>query len=150
MNKEILSIPQAAKICLLNRVTLWKYVKSGEIKASLTPGGQYRIHRKDLENFMHDRGMYPFGSYTPEANRILIVDDDPGIRTLIVKLLNLHGYLTETAEDGFQAGTRVMTFKPGLILLDLFMPGMDGFDTCRRVKKDPDNRSHQNYRHYRF
>ncbi len=138
MNTRILSIPKAAEICNLNRVTLWKYVKSGELKASQTPGGQYRIHRRDLERFMRGKGMYPFGTYAPEVNRILIADDDPGVRALITRILGLHGYVSETAHDGFQTGIKVMSFKPGLILLDLFIPGMNGFEICKQIKNDPD------------
>ena len=81
MNKEIFTVPQAAKYCAIGRVTLWKYVKSGELKASLTPGGHYRILKKDLEDFARKKGMYPLASYHPQMkNKILIVDDDDQIR----------------------------------------------------------------------
>ncbi|MBW1705377.1 MAG: helix-turn-helix domain-containing protein [Deltaproteobacteria bacterium] len=51
VNKDVFSIPQAARFCAMSRGSIWKYVKSGELKASLTPGGQYRILKKDLEFF---------------------------------------------------------------------------------------------------
>ncbi|MCF8138696.1 MAG: response regulator, partial [Desulfotignum sp.] len=44
----------------------------------------------------------------------------------------------ETAKDGFDAGMKIMTFKPGLVILDLIMPGMDGFEVCRQIKANPD------------
>ena len=105
MDKEIFTVPQAAKYCAIGRVTLWKYVKSGELKASLTPGGHYRILKKDLEAFARKRGMYPLANYhPPQKNKILIVDDDDQIREFFTKMLRFHKYETDTASDGFEAG----------------------------------------------
>ena len=138
MDKEIFTVPQAAKYFAIGRVTLWKYVKSGELKASLTPGGHYRVLKKDLEAFARKKGMYPLASYhPPQKNKILIVDDDDQIRDLYTKILRIHKYETDTASDGFEAGVKVMGFGPDLIILDLFMPGMNGFEVCRRIKEDP-------------
>ncbi len=138
MNQEMLSVPQAAKYCAIGRVTLWKCVKSGELKASLTPGGHYRILKKDLEAFARKKGMYPLASYhPPQKNKILIVDDDRDIREMLTRILRFHKYETETASDGFETGAKVVGFKPDLIILDLFMPGMDGFEVCKKLKEDP-------------
>ncbi len=138
MNKDILTIPQAAGYCSLSRVTLWKYAKLGILKASRTPGGHFRVHRKDLESFMRAKSIYPLGTYEAKNSKILIADDDPQIRDLFSRILNHHGYLTETASDAFEAGVKVVFFKPSLVILDLFMPGMDGFEACGRLKNNPD------------
>lgn len=138
MNKEIMSIPDAARQCSLNRVTLWKYVKTGALKTSLTPGGQYRVHIHDLEDFMRRRGMYPFGRYEPKIRKILIVDDDPEIQTLLSKIFSINTYQVGIASDGFEAGVKLMSFKPGLVILDLFLPGVDGFELCNRIKSNPE------------
>lgn len=138
MNEDLLTIPQAANYCSLNRVTVWKYVKAGELRASLTPGGQYRLLKKDLESFMRAKGMHPFATYQPQNKKVLIVDDDPQIREIFSRILYNHGYLTETASDGFEAGVKVVSFKPALVILDLFMPGMDGYEVCGQLKNNPD------------
>lgn len=137
MSQEIFTVPQAAKYCAIGRVTLWKYVKSGELRASLTPGGHYRIKRKDLEAFARKKGMYPLANYKPPEKKILIVDDDAAIRNMIEEILSTHDYETETAAEGFEAGVKVSTFQPGLIILDLHMPGIDGFEVCRQIKQNP-------------
>jgi excisionase family DNA binding protein len=137
MNKKIISIPQAARVCSLSRVTIWKYVKSGDLKSSQTPGGQFRILNSDLKAFMQRKRMHPFGSYKPEKEKILLVDDDLRIQKVLTAMLAHHGFLTEVAGDGFEAGIKVMSFKPDLIILDLFMPGMNGFEVCKRIKGDP-------------
>ncbi len=136
MNEEILTIPQAAKYCAISRWTLRKFVKSGDLKAARTPGGHYRILKSDLESFIYEKGMYPLVHNRSSSKKILIVDDDPLIQDLLTKMLSKNGYKIEIAADGFDAGFKIKDFKPGLIILDLIMPGMDGFEVCTRVKEN--------------
>jgi two-component system cell cycle response regulator len=69
--------------------------------------------------------------------RILIVDDTPlNVKLLSAKLAHDY-YVISTAENGVQALAKVEKEKPDLILLDVMMPEMDGFETCRRLKGDP-------------
>jgi excisionase family DNA binding protein len=138
MNKvhyEIFTIPQAAKYCAISRWTLMKCVNSGELNASRTPGGHYRILREDLENFIIKKNMYPLLHKHSSNKRILIVDDDLQIQKLLTKILSSKKYETETASSGFEAGAKVVKLKPDLIILDLFMPKMSGFEVCRQIKK---------------
>ena len=138
MHYEIFSIPQAAKRCAISRWTLMKCVNSGELKVSRTPGGHYRILKEDLEDFIIKKKMYPLVHNNSSNKRILIVDDDPQVRKLLAVMLSSKKYETETASSGFEAGAKVVKFKPDLILLDLFMPEMSGFEVCRQIKKDPE------------
>jgi len=135
---DMLSIPKAAQHCGLHRVTLWKYVKAGEIKTFKTPGGQYRIHKVDLTKFMQQKGMYPFLLDVHNSKKVLIVDDDPKIIKLLRRVLNANGYEVDHAFDGFEAGQKTIKFRPHLVIIDLFMPKMDGFELCRRIKEDTD------------
>ncbi len=138
MKEEVLSIPQAAKYCAVSRWTLSKCVRSGELKASRTPGGHYRILKKDLESFILEKGMHPLANNLSSSKKILIVDDDPKIQKVLTKILSAEKYETESASSGYEAGAKVVRFKPGLIILDLIMPEMSGFEVCRQVKEDPD------------
>jgi excisionase family DNA binding protein len=138
---DILTIPKAAMRCGLHRVTLWKYVKAGEIKTFKTPGGQYRILKTDLEDFMKNKGIYPYALEAPAEKRVLVVDDDPKIRKLLKRVLGSNGYQLDYAADGFEAGIKTMKFQPHLVILDLFMPKIDGFEVCERLKKNPDTAS---------
>ena len=135
-DKDVLTIPEAAKYCAVDRVTLWRWVKSGNLNASITPGGHHRILKEDLEAFLVDRGMYPLAHRHFSRNRVLIVDDDPEVQKAIEKPLLSQGYNIEVASDGFEAGVKVMQFRPHLIVLDMIMEGMDGLDVCRLIKKD--------------
>ena len=67
------------------------------------------------------------------AKRILIVDDDPSFRRVLVRTLQ-NDYALEEAENGGEALRQIAAFHPGLVLLDIAMPGIDGHETCRRVK----------------
>ena len=136
--KDIYTIPYAARICSVGRSTMWRWVKSGNIRASVTPGGQYRILKEDLESFLSKSGMRPMARRLFPQTKILIVDDDTDVQNLLFKILSAEKYKTDVASDGFEAGIKVMQFKPDLIILDLFMPRMDGFEVCRRIKEDAD------------
>lgn len=68
--------------------------------------------------------------------KILIINDDSSIRTILRMLLVNHGYQVEEANDGKEGIQQTLTTKPDLILLDIMMPGLDGFETCRELKKD--------------
>ena len=70
-----------------------------------------------------------------EKQRILIVDDDQHIAELISLYLMKDGYDTKEAYDGRQALTEVQSYLPHLILLDLMLPGMDGYQVCAEVRK---------------
>ena len=68
--------------------------------------------------------------------RILIVDDDTNISELISLYLIKECFETTTVEDGEAALEAFKSFKPDLILLDLMLPGMDGYQVCREIRKD--------------
>lgn len=71
---------------------------------------------------------------SPEsARRILIVDDDQALRRLL-KVILKDDYRIDEAASGEEALQKVSTFDPGIILLDVLMPGIDGYETCRRIK----------------
>lgn len=74
------------------------------------------------------------------GSRVLIVDDHPGNLKLLSFLLDGKGYEVRTAADANEAFTLVRDFRPELILMDLQLPGMDGFDLTRRLKADPSQR----------
>ena len=135
------SIPKAAKHCSISRVTLWRWVRSGKLKAFLTPGGQYRIRKEDLELFISGKmGHLPQVELIKEK-KILIVDDDLGVQKLLIRMLSTNGFRTEVASDGFEAGVKTVEFKPDLMVLDLYMPRMDGFEVCKQIKENS-NTSH--------
>ena len=72
-----------------------------------------------------------------KGSLILAVDDTPSDLELLAKILEREGYSLALAKDGSQALDIAAKEKPDSILLDIFMPGMDGIEICRRLKADP-------------
>ena len=71
------------------------------------------------------------------TSTILIVDDDPAGRQTLESILDEQGYQLEFAENGLQALQMIRQILPDVILLDVMMPGMDGFEVCQQVRNDP-------------
>jgi len=72
--------------------------------------------------------------------KVLVVDDHPSSRMTAVALLSVEGYDVLEAENGLAALESVASINPDLILLDVMMPGMDGYEVCRRLKQDEQTR----------
>ena len=72
--------------------------------------------------------------------RILIVDDESASRTALEMLLRREGYEVHNASDGSCALAECSSFRPDLVLLDVLMPGINGFEVCRRIKATPETR----------
>lgn len=76
-----------------------------------------------------------------EAIKILIVDDDQTIRKMLIEALTLNRdrpYLIEEAANGIEATIKLGTYRPDLLILDIFMPEMDGLEVCRIIKNEPE------------
>ena len=69
--------------------------------------------------------------------RILVVDDNEVNAELLIAMLASEHYFVSTAADGFEALAKIAAEKPDIVLLDVMMPGLDGFEACRRIKTDP-------------
>jgi len=70
-----------------------------------------------------------------DSGKILIVDDEPNIVLAIEFLLQREGYRTEKAFDGLQALEKAADFQPNIIILDVMMPGMNGFEVGQQIRK---------------
>ena len=138
--EDIFTVFTASKYCNVSPKTIINWVDSGHIKAYKTVGGHRRIKREDLEDFMNKQGIpvpdtHEFDE-SDDTRRILVVDDDPIIVETIVQALeeDVHAYDVISAADGFEAGLQVNHFKPHLIILDIMMPDIKGYDVCQKIK----------------
>jgi signal transduction histidine kinase len=76
-----------------------------------------------------------------DSPTVLIVDDTPSNLGMVVKLLEERGYIVSIAQDGEEGLQRAQLVQPDLILLDVMMPGIDGFETCQRLKAQENTRN---------
>lgn len=137
---DVLTVYQASKYCSVSPKTVCNWIDEGHIKAFRTVGGHRRIRRDDLEAFLRRMGMPSLGEVIEEQRKkILVIDDDKLIVETIVRSLEEepHDYEIISAADGFEAGLQVSHFKPDLLILDIMMPDIDGYEVCSRVKNDP-------------
>jgi two-component system sensor histidine kinase ChiS len=74
----------------------------------------------------------------PEGPRVLLVDDDPVIVRLLEVNFRLGGFRVEGAFRGEEALEKAHANRPDAVVLDVMMPGLDGYEVCRRFRKDPD------------
>jgi signal transduction histidine kinase/CheY-like chemotaxis protein len=73
-----------------------------------------------------------------QAAKILVVDDDKMVRQILMEALSIpRCYLLEEASNGIEASIRLGTYRPDLLILDIFMPEMDGVEVCRNIKSEP-------------
>ncbi len=141
--EDVFTVFTASKYCNVSSKTIINWIDAGHIKAYRTPGGHRRINRKDLEEFMKKQGI-PIPETVSEDDRkkILVVDDDPIIVESIVQSLeeDEHDYEVISAADGFEAGLQVNHFKPHLLILDIMMPDIKGYDVCKKIKSTPETK----------
>lgn len=135
-DKPYLTPSEAAKILMLSPITVRAWAQKGLLPSETTPGGHRRFLREDVEQFAKQCKSPP-----PRSDlRVLIVDDDTQVAGFLIELLTNQNepFIVSSAADGFEAGRKVHTFEPDIILLDLMMPELDGFAVCRQIKADPD------------
>ena len=72
----------------------------------------------------------------PDQLKVLVVDDEPTTATMLTKILRNEGYQTAVATGGEEALQKVVAEKPSIVLLDVMMPGLDGFEVCHRIKNN--------------
>lgn len=72
-----------------------------------------------------------------EPRKILIVDDDLQLSRMLMRILQKYGYAVETASNGQEGLVKARAIKPALVIMDVMMPVMSGYEACRQFKADP-------------
>lgn len=138
----VFSALEASKICGVVNQTVINWINNGYLKAFKTPGGQFRIYPDDLADFMKTRKMLipakllafcKSAEFLPKS--LLIVDDDRGLNAVIAKFMEkkIPDIEIYQAFDGFEAGALMAEKQPVCVILDLNLPGIDGFGLCKRI-----------------
>jgi len=144
MKKNALTTSDIAEYCDVSSRTAGQWISEGKIKAYRTPGNHCRVKIEDFLTFLRNYNIpipKEFISTDSQDNkkRILIVDDDKDMALTIERTLKLpRKYDIDLAFDGFDAGRKVIEFKPDLVILDIRMPGMDGYAVTKRIKDIPE------------
>jgi excisionase family DNA binding protein len=127
-----LTLGQAAKYLGVAQSTIRKWSDQGRVPAFYTPGGHRRYRRPDLDNFLNRSG--PGGSMQ-QGPLVLIVDDDERVREYVRVNLEMEGYAVREAGSANEGLGVLEEVSPDLILLDVMMPEVDGWEMLRRVQE---------------
>ncbi|MCF7928566.1 MAG: response regulator [Spirochaetales bacterium] len=141
---RIYSALEVANICGVVNQTAINWIKNNYLKAFTTPGGQYRVYADDLIEFLEERGMRippdlaTEGHEKTDPSVFVVIDDDREVNDVVTRLLRerMPSVTVYQAYDGFEAGRKIAEKKPRYIILDLNLPGIDGFQLCENVKSD--------------
>ena len=129
---DVLTTGEAARVCGVHLRTVLRWIERGWLQSYQLPGrGDHRVPIDELRRFMRTHGIPDRSRPEPAAQRVLIVDDELGMARAIERVLKRAGFETAIATDGFSAGAMLYTFQPGIMTLDLRMPGMDGIAVLR-------------------
>ena len=127
-----LTLGQAAKYLGVAQSTIRKWSDTGRVPAFYTPGGHRRYRRMDLDAFLERSGP---GGKPKDGPTVLVVDDDPGVREVVRLSLELEGYLVKEAGGAEEGLAAVDNEAPDLILLDVMMPHVDGWEMLRQIQE---------------
>ncbi|MBF0485607.1 MAG: response regulator [Candidatus Omnitrophica bacterium] len=143
MDKPPLTTGEIAQYCHVTDRAVLKWIDEGKLKAYRTPGNHSRVSIHDFIAFLKEYKM-PIPEELQEGStqkKVLIVDDDKEMVNAIRRVISSQNHFqVDIAYDGFMAGQKFAEFKPDLVLLDIKMPGIDGYEVCQRIRKDPDSK----------
>jgi excisionase family DNA binding protein len=129
-----------ARLCHVTPPTVGRWIEDGKIPSFSTAGGHRRVWDTDLAAFLRALGMpVPAELQDSGPAKVLIVDDEVSVRRFLKRALK-HVFGEEVtvleAEDGFGAGHAVTAERPGLVILDVQLPGARGDAVCRVIRQD--------------
>ncbi len=138
--EPFLTTKAVARYCHMSDTQVKRWIQNGDLIAIQTPGGHYRITKKDFKDFLEHFGMPVIEGFFrgEKKKRILIVDDDIEVVDVIRDILQARyeGLEFKTAHDGYEALINAGDFKPDLMILDIRMPKIDGLEVCRRLREN--------------
>lgn len=143
-SQRVYTTREIAFCCKVSANTVGRWFTEGKIPYFKTAGGRRRAWGKDVIALMESLNMpVPSELRAPEPVKILIVDDEETVRAVIKRLIKqaFPAVELEEAVDGFDAGQKLALMAPSVVILDIFMPGLNGLDLCRRIRADENYRS---------
>ncbi|MCB4756621.1 MAG: response regulator [Elusimicrobia bacterium] len=136
---KLLSTFDTAKLLGVDMATIIDWCQQGKLQAFKTPGGHRRINPNDLINFLrHYKMPIPPLLSQLASLKCLVVDDESDVRRVVTHVIKSIDPSAEVhqAIDGFEAGAKALEILPRLMVLDLGLPGVDGFNVCKHLRKD--------------
>jgi excisionase family DNA binding protein len=158
-SSRFLTSIEVADACGVSARTVSNWIRDGSIPAHRTVGGHARVAVDDLRRFLLAREIpvpaalaaaepapvlvappaaVPVPVPEPRRRRVLVIDDDETLLEVMRGVLGGAGFDVETARHGFLAGYLAGHHAPDVILLDILMPGLDGYEVLSLMRKRPE------------
>lgn len=134
---RLLTSHEVASLAQVSPSSVLKWIEQGKLRAFRTPGGHRRVASDELVEFLRAHRLPVPRELEGERVRLLVIDDEPTYLRSLGALLQradsrVEVSLAENAVDGL---LKVGLERPAVVLLDSYMPGMDGLEVCRRLKE---------------
>ncbi|MDI6756522.1 MAG: response regulator [Endomicrobiia bacterium] len=142
-NVRIFTTFEVSKMFSVDITSVIHWINEGKLHAYKTPGGHRRINISDLIEFA-DKYALPIDDEIRQLKtsvatdlKVLVVEDEPGVLKFVAETarLTLKNSLVDTAADGLEAGEKIAEMKPDILILDVRLTGIDGFEVLRRLRK---------------
>ena len=143
--RRFFTTSEVARYCAVTNDGVLKWIKSGKLRAFSTPGGHYRVAMDDFRAFLQKFDIpidEAFFRGAQKTRTVLVVDDEADIREIVRRVLTEvePGLRIEEAVDGYDAGIKIGTLRPDLIVMDVRMPRVDGLSLCRSIRQNPETK----------
>ena len=139
--EKYFSTQEVAKMCQVTRGSVIRWIHEGKLPAAVTAGGHHRVQAEDLYRLLKTLKMVVPTELENLMKKekpvcVLIVDDDANSCKMLREFFqqNFPAFFIQEASDGFEAGLLIRHLKPEVILLDLMLPGIDGFRVCEQIR----------------
>lgn len=128
---------EVASLVQVSPSSVLKWIEQGKLRAFRTPGGHRRVASDELVEFLRAHHLPVPPELEGERVRLLVIDDEPTYLRSLGALLQKHDSRVEVslAENALDGLLKVGLQRPQVVLLDSYMPGMDGLEVCRRLKE---------------
>jgi excisionase family DNA binding protein len=137
MYRKPLSVGQVADICRVSKKTVLNWIYDGALKAFTTYGGHYRVWPANIKKFLDETGMdIPFDFVDERTTHVLIIDDDEDYAQVLKNAIKseMPGVEVTNTDDGYEGLMLIGEIKPQLVILDIKMPRLDGFQVLELLK----------------
>ncbi len=147
---ELLKISEVAELAQVLASTIRHYTDVGLLRVAGYTDGGHRLYAKGevISRIEKIQTLSKRGFSLPQikteiegskGKKLLLVDDDPEVGEFVTELMKLRypDWTIRVATDGFSAGTVLSEYYPDIVILDLMLPGVNGFAVCQQIRKDP-------------
>ena len=144
-DRRFFTTSEVARYCAVTNDGVLKWIKAGKLKAFSTPGGHYRIASDEFRGFLQRYEIPVDETFfrAPDRDRsVLLVDTDTDLRELVRRVLAQVAVelRMEQAADGYEAGIKIGTLQPDLVIVDVTTSRVDGLSLCRSIRENPETR----------